>query len=151
MEFNINYKIMFKLTPKGEETLEKIKENHNKEYPEFLFDNYYTINENGYMVMQLWRFMSLFGPYFYNGAPQIIVDNTIIMTETKNTDSGYALKNSEGKYFIGMNQADTQLRKAKIYHSAKYATDSMNDVNRRLPGAVHDFDLVKVEIKEVIE
>lgn len=69
-----------------------------------------------------------------------------------NKDSGYVLKNSDGLYFIGMNNADTQLRKAQIYHSEKYALQSMEDINtnsNRIKWAKHDFALVRVEIAEV--
>lgn len=68
------------------------------------------------------------------------------------TDSGYVLKNSDELYFIGMNQTDKQLRKAKIYHSEKWARDSVEQINsnnHRLLGVKHDFDLVKVKITEV--
>lgn len=68
------------------------------------------------------------------------------------TDSGYVLKNSDGLYFIGFNQADIQLRKARIYYSEKWARDSreqINSNNSRLFGVKHDFELVKVEITEV--
>ena len=68
------------------------------------------------------------------------------------TDSGYVLKNSDELYFIGLNHADKQLRKAKIYHSEKWARDAAEEINsnnHRLLGVKHDFDLVRVEITEV--
>ena len=63
---------------------------------------------------------------------------------TIKTDFGYVLKNSKEQYFIGYNQISDQLRKAKIYHSKRYAP-------RRLPGVVCDFKKVKIEIKEIEE
>lgn len=61
-------------------------------------------------------------------------------------DGGYVIKDSITKeYFCGMNTWDKQLRKAKIYHSVKYANDVMNDSrfgNRTM-------NIAKVEIKEV--
>ena len=69
-----------------------------------------------------------------------------------NKDKGYVLKNSDGMYFTGYNHADSQLRKALIYHSEKYATNSADDINsneNRMPSAKHDFKLVEIEIREV--
>ena len=70
------------------------------------------------------------------------------------SDHGYVIKNSEGLYFTGYNQTSDQLRKAKIYHSIRYANDSANELNnnpRRLPGVKNDFVLVKITILEVEE
>ena len=72
-------------------------------------------------------------------------------------DYGLVLKNSEGIYFYGLNSFGTQLRKAQIYHDAKYAKLSVERVNsgevniRRFtnPFVKRDFTIVKVEIKEV--
>lgn len=69
-----------------------------------------------------------------------------------NRDKGYVLKNSDGLYFTGYNNADSQLRKARIYHSEKYAMQSIGELNTnegRIPHVKHDFALVEVEIKEV--
>ena len=76
------------------------------------------------------------------------------MNKSITVEKGFVLKNSENKYFIGMNKADSQLRKAKIYTSLKHAIDSKNDINnnpRRLYGTcgVYDFDIVPVEIREI--
>ena len=68
------------------------------------------------------------------------------------TDSGYVLKNSDGLYYTGLNAADQQLRKAKIYHYTKYADAARDEINnnpKRIIYAKHDFKLVKVEIREV--
>jgi hypothetical protein len=72
------------------------------------------------------------------------------------SDNGYVIKNSDGLYFTGYNQVynqvSNQLRKAKIYHSIRYANDSANELNtnpRRLPGVKNDFVLVKIIISEV--
>lgn len=70
------------------------------------------------------------------------------------SDHGYVIKNSEGLYFTGYNQTSDQLRKAKIYHSIRYANDSANELNnnpRRLSGVKNDFVLVKIAILEVEE
>ena len=68
------------------------------------------------------------------------------------SDNGYVIKNSDGLYFTGYNQVSNQLRKAKIYHSIRYANDSATELNtnpRRLPGIKNDFVLVKIIISEV--
>lgn len=61
-------------------------------------------------------------------------------------DGGYVVKDTLNKqYFCGLNTWDKQLRKAKIYHSEKYATEIVEDPrysNRTM-------SIVKVEIKEV--
>lgn len=70
-------------------------------------------------------------------------------------DTGYVVKNSTGLYFSGMNQVSDQLRKAKIYHSIKYAEQTMNSLNSNqrkfnIPFKnPRDFKIVKVEIVEI--
>ena len=70
-------------------------------------------------------------------------------------DTGYVVRNSTGLYFIGMNQVSDQLRKAKIYHSIRYAEESMNDLNNaqrkfNMPSKTpRDFKIIKVEISEI--
>ena len=70
-------------------------------------------------------------------------------------DTGYVVKNSAGLYFIGMNQVSDQLRKAKIYHSIRYAEETMNDLNNvqrkfNMPSNTpRDFKIIKVEISEI--
>lgn len=70
------------------------------------------------------------------------------------TDSGYVLKNSKGQYFIGYNQISDQLRKAKIYHSQRYADQCIEELAnnpKRLPSVICDFKKVKIEIREIEE
>lgn len=70
------------------------------------------------------------------------------------TDYGYVLKNSKGQYFIGYNQISDQLRKAKIYHSERYADQCIKELAnnpKRLPYVTCDFKKVKIEIKEIEE
>jgi len=69
------------------------------------------------------------------------------------TDSGYVLKNSEGLYYTGLNSANKQLRKAKIYHDTKYAEAARDEINnhpKRIAYAKHDFELIEIEIKEIL-
>ena len=67
-------------------------------------------------------------------------------------DTGYVIKNSDGLYFIGNNQVSSQLRKALIYHSEKYAKKSIEELSEnpnRIFGVRRDFSMVKVEIQEI--
>lgn len=71
-------------------------------------------------------------------------------------ENGIVLKNSDGIFFCGLNTFDKKLRKAKIYHSEKYAQDTLNRINSgENIGQItnktvkQDFRLVKVEIKEI--
>lgn len=43
-------------------------------------------------------------------------------------DITFAVKDREGYYFTGLNQWDKQIRKAKLYHSYKYAKAIRDDV-----------------------
>lgn len=61
-------------------------------------------------------------------------------------DVGYVVKDSNTKeYYCGLNTWDKQLRKAKIYHSTRYANNVMNDNKFKS----RTMNIVKVEIKEV--
>lgn len=61
-------------------------------------------------------------------------------------DNGYVVKDSISKeYFCGYNTWDKQLRKAKIYHSTRYANETLNDKRFRN----RTMKIVEVEIKEV--
>lgn len=61
-------------------------------------------------------------------------------------DKGIVIKDiSTNEYYCGMNEWNIQLRKAKIYHSKKYANKMMDDTRFRNRNKI----LVNVEIKEV--
>ena len=62
-----------------------------------------------------------------------------------NIDYGYVVKSSNNTYYIGMNQWDNQLRKAKIYHSERYANDIVNSTRF----SDMELQLVKIEIREI--
>jgi hypothetical protein len=49
------------------------------------------------------------------------------MTENNRTQV-FAVKDKEGYYFIGYNQWNKQLRKAKLYNSYKYAMEIVDDI-----------------------
>ena len=64
----------------------------------------------------------------------------------RNTDDlVYAVKDSNGNYFIGYNHWDKQIRKAKLYRSYKYAKETMDDSRF----ADREKSIVQVRITEV--
>lgn len=68
-------------------------------------------------------------------------------------DKGIVLKNSDGLYYCGLNAFDKQLRKAKIYHSDKWANEAIETIKKstdyKFKTIKRDFILVDVEIKEI--
>lgn len=44
------------------------------------------------------------------------------------SDEAFAVKDRNGYYFIGYNKWDKQLRKAKLYHSYRYAKETCDDI-----------------------
>lgn len=67
---------------------------------------------------------------------------------TDNTDDFvFVIKDREGYYFIGFNKWDKQLRKAKLYHSYKYAKEIRDDVRF----IERDTFIVRVRITELEE
>lgn len=57
----------------------------------------------------------------------------------------YAVKDKEELYFIGYNQWDKQVRKAKLYRSYKMAEDVKNDSRFVWREAI----IVKVQVREI--
>jgi len=62
-------------------------------------------------------------------------------------DISYAIKDDIGHYFIGYGKWDKQLRKAKLYHSYKFAKEIRDDVRF----ADRNAKIVKVKIVEIEE
>lgn len=80
---NINHKISVKLTDRGREILNKhIAEDINicneAGIPTDNIPSCYKEDSDGYLHLQLWHFMNIFGPYLANGAPLVIEKNEII-------------------------------------------------------------------------
>ena len=67
-KFNINRSVRFKPTERGKEIL---KEYSGDPKPHIVVDAYY---ENGYMSMQMWRFMECFGKHTHHGTPPFECD-----------------------------------------------------------------------------
>lgn len=61
----------------------------------------------------------------------------------QNDDFGFAIKNECGEYYTGLGW-DKQLRKAKLYHSYKYAVDVRDNPAYAAMGT----KIVKVRISE---
>lgn len=55
----------------------------------------------------------------------------------------FAVKLNDGSYWIGYNQWDKQIRKAKLFVSIKYANEVVKRYQEQNP------KIVKVEIREV--
>ena len=62
-------------------------------------------------------------------------------------DISYAIKDGIGHYFIGYGKWDKQLRKAKLYHSYKFAEEIRDDARF----ADRNAKIVKVKIVEIEE
>lgn len=86
--FNINNMIKVKLTGKGKQiyidnTREDIKNLKNIGINLYDGDPFKKLENNtdseGYLNIQLWEFMSIFGSYMYNGMNIVIGENNIIM------------------------------------------------------------------------
>ena len=82
MKININARIKVKLTPHGERI-------HFDHYYRLLKDKY-PLREclpkqdaDGYTQYQIWEFANIFGPYIYNGAEQVIVENEMVLMDVK--------------------------------------------------------------------
>lgn len=77
---NINDKIKVKLTEHGRSILEKEITAFGilKRFDGYKYYSPYNTDDEGYTEFQLWNFMRIFGPYFWNGCPQIIEHNEII-------------------------------------------------------------------------
>lgn len=62
-----------------------------------------------------------------------------------NSDIAFAVKDKDGNYFIGYNQWDKQVRKAKLYHSFEYAMKTRDDVRFK----DREAHIVQVQIEEL--
>jgi hypothetical protein len=66
-------------------------------------------------------------------------------------DGGYVIKTTTGAYYCGYNNIDGQLRKAKIYHSLRYAQDAIKSLQKSERFRNFEFIIINVEIREVKE
>ena len=65
-----------------------------------------------------------------------------------NRDTAFAVKDrNTGEYFIGYKKWDSQIRKAKLYHSYKYAKETRDDIRFM----ERDTYIVRVDIVETDE
>ena len=64
-------------------------------------------------------------------------------------DGGYVIKTTTGAYYCGYNTIDVQLRKAKIYHSLRYAQDAIKSLQKSARFRNFEFIIINVEIREV--
>lgn len=68
--------------------------------------------------------------------------------KNSNTDGGYVIKTPSGAYYCGYNTIDPQLRKAKIYHSKRYALEAIDSMKESKCYKDIEFTLVRVKIIE---
>ena len=69
------------------------------------------------------------------------------MSDKFTDDFAFAVKDRDGYFFIGYNKWDKQIRKAKLYHSYKYAKETRDDMRF----IERDTFIVKVRIMELDE
>ncbi len=82
--FNINDRVKVKLTELGQVVLNNSVTEAVKNISELTNYSPYKPDKDGYIEIQLWQFMNIFGEHFWNGAPQIIERNEIIfITEVR--------------------------------------------------------------------
>ena len=80
ISFNINDNVRVKLTSRGKAILSKHVTDTIADMPNLsLPDGYtpYREGSDGYLEIQLWQFMSIFGSHIYNGAPPVVENNII--------------------------------------------------------------------------
>lgn len=66
--FNANNYVYVKLTEKGKDIYYHQYDDHNKEHKTLFIDpEYPKIDKNGYLEIQLWKFMEIFGKHQSNG------------------------------------------------------------------------------------
>lgn len=85
ISFNVNDYVKVKPTQRGKEIIQADYEQICAIYeqicaisPDVNINNIYPIDKDGYLKIQLWCFMELFGPHFANGAPLLIEGNEIL-------------------------------------------------------------------------
>lgn len=78
---NINDKIKVKLTEHGRSILEKDVTDTLGRLKGFNISDYspYHTDDEGYTEFRLWDFMRIFGSHFWNGCPQILEHNEIVL------------------------------------------------------------------------
>ena len=76
IKININDYVKIKLTPYGETVLKEHLDSLNLKMPKYL-----EPNKKGYMYLQIWEIMNIFGSECYMGNQQIIEHNEIIFDE----------------------------------------------------------------------
>lgn len=80
-KYNINNYVKVKLTDLGKKILKNYYKQLKDLYPNLNCTFKYEEDNEGYIEIQLWQFMKIFGPYFNNGAPLVIESNTINFIE----------------------------------------------------------------------
>ena len=88
-KFNLNYHVRVKLTDYGKDIYYHQYDKINAECPGLLLKpSYPEVDENGFSVFQLWRFMELYGPHIYMAARPVLEDLSIYINDCDLVDAG---------------------------------------------------------------
>lgn len=87
VKVNINEFIKVKLTDHGKDIYEHSNDSlmakpENEKIKKWLTPLPLEYDDEGYVQFELWKFMEIFGKHMWNGAPQIIKNNNIILLST---------------------------------------------------------------------
>lgn len=84
-KLNLNHFVKVKFTDHGKDIFYHQYDEHNKLMKQRgikpIVPIYPKVDENGYSSMQLWRFINLYGPHIFMGAPNVIEDLYIYIDE----------------------------------------------------------------------
>jgi hypothetical protein len=86
---NINDVVWFRLTDEGIKRYKEYLLNFSKGFPQKLQDLFIKSydelepDEHGYIELQLWEVMHIFGPHLYVGSHPLFVNNEILFKEPK--------------------------------------------------------------------
>ena len=127
MIFNINNYVEIKLTQYGKDILKEKEDKIFTEYPslkEYLYK--YKVNNRGYLKLQLWEVMSIFGDYLGNGC------DTPFEMDIKIKSSDVEVDQEEAKQFFIESVAKSVGNNKDPYHTADeyaiYSNGVMNTV-----------------------
>ena len=80
MKININDDVKVRLTNDGRSYLLGYGEAFYSDYPA-TFAKLMLRDSDGYVTMQLWKLMEIFGKYMWHGAKQMFVNNEILISD----------------------------------------------------------------------
>jgi hypothetical protein len=83
VKFNMNNRVKVKLTDKGKTIFSELDKKVDKHIVDIIGQNVYSsrISEKGYVVMQMWEFIEVFGQYMYLGVDLPVEMDIILRSE----------------------------------------------------------------------